>query len=406
MRQEGDHGSRAHPTAPEPPAGSPRNDEKKGFNDPSARAPIGGNPGTTLGQQRLIAFQFAADVWGAILPSAVTIRIQASFDPLTCSANSAVLGSAGTLFAVRDFTGAELAGTWYHVALGNKLAGIDLVDPGDDLRARFNSSIGTVPGCLPGTDWYYGLDSNHGANFDLVVVLLHEFARGLGFSQFASLTSGSLFLGLPDVYNTYLFDATQSLFWPALTNAQRVASAINSRKVSWEGVNTTAGVPVALAFGVPQLIVTAPAAVAGNYEVGAASFGPPLSSPGVTGAVVQALDPADAAGPSTTDGCSPLSNGAAVAGNIAIIDRGSCTFVVKVKNAQNAGVIAVIIADNAAGSPPAGLGGADPTITIPSGRITQADANLIKAQLGAGVTATLGVNLAQRAPGPTPPARR
>ena len=67
----------------------------EGFNDPTATAPIGGNTGTTIGQQRLIAFQFAADVWGALLPSNVEIRINATFDALTCSATSAVLGSAG-----------------------------------------------------------------------------------------------------------------------------------------------------------------------------------------------------------------------------------------------------------------------------------------------------------------------
>ncbi len=37
----------------------------------------------------------------------------------------------------------------------------------------------------------------------------------------------------------------------------------------------------------------------------------------------------------------------------------------KVKNAQVAGAIAVLVADNVAGGPPAGLGGVDPTITIP-----------------------------------------
>ena len=103
-------------------------------------------------------------------------------------------------------------------------------------------------------------------------------------------------------------------------------------------------------------------------QVGAAAFGAPLSSPGVTGTVVQALDPADGAGPTTTDACSPLTNAGAIAGNIAIVDRGTCGFIVKVKNAQNAGATGVIVADNAAGCPPAGLGGADPTITIPSAR--------------------------------------
>src|SRR5207248_10628461 len=49
----------------------------------------------------------------------------------------------------------------------------------------------------------------------------------------------------------------------------------------------------------------------------------------------------------------------------------------------------VLIADNAAGSPPPGLGGSDSTITIPAVRITQADGNTIKAQLASGVNVTL-----------------
>src|SRR5262249_25857317 len=51
-----------------------RNDDNplQGFNDPTPAAPVGGNPGTTIGQQRLIAFQFAADIWAHV--SAVTCR--------------------------------------------------------------------------------------------------------------------------------------------------------------------------------------------------------------------------------------------------------------------------------------------------------------------------------------------
>src|SRR3954464_1911244 len=80
-----------------------------GFNDPTPAAPVGGNPGTTVGQQRLNAFQFVADIWGARLDSAlvdrsdghvveVEIRVQGRFTPLACTANAAVLGSAGATF--------------------------------------------------------------------------------------------------------------------------------------------------------------------------------------------------------------------------------------------------------------------------------------------------------------------
>ena len=67
----------------------------EGFNDPTPAAPVGGNAGTTLGQQRLIAFQHAADIWGATLDSNQIIRIQAAFNPLAAG----VLGSAGAIQA-------------------------------------------------------------------------------------------------------------------------------------------------------------------------------------------------------------------------------------------------------------------------------------------------------------------
>lgn len=374
-----------------------------GFNDPTPAAPVGGNPGTTIGQQRLLAFQRAAEIWGATLDSKVEIRVLATFEPLSCTATAATLGSAGTRTIWANFPGAEFLNTWYHSALANKLAGADLNPPPDpfesDIRARFNSNLGN-PGCLTGTGWYYGFDRNHGNQIDLVTVLLHEFAHGLGFSQFASVTTGAQIPaeangpGLPDVYNRQLLDTTSGKTWDIMTDAERVASAINPRKVVWTGRKVTNAVPLVLSLGVPLLRVNSPAAIAGTYDVGTASFGPAVNAD-ITGQVVIAQDAADAAGPSTTDGCSAITN--SIAGKIALLDRGTCTFTVKVKNAQNAGAIAVLIADNAVGAPPAGLGGSDPTITIPSVRITQSDGNLIRAQVANGVNATLGLDITRRA---------
>jgi hypothetical protein len=112
--------------------------------------------------------------------------------------------------------------------------------------------------------------------------------------------------------------------------------------------------------------------------------------------VALATDAADAAGPSTTDGCSAINVN--LTGKIALLDRGTCGFVVKVKNAQDAGAIAVLVADNAAGSPPAGMSGVDATITIPSVRISLTNGNALKSALGSGtVNVTLGVNPSVRA---------
>src|SRR5687767_2689817 len=63
-----------------------------GFNDPTPVAPVGGNPGTTLGQQRLNAFTYAANIWGATLTSSTPIMIRAQFTALSCTATGAVLG--------------------------------------------------------------------------------------------------------------------------------------------------------------------------------------------------------------------------------------------------------------------------------------------------------------------------
>jgi hypothetical protein len=357
-----------------------------GFNDPTAVAPVGGNPGTTLGQQRLNAFQFAANIWGATLVSNSTITIKADWQALSCTSNSAVLGSAGAASIWSDFPGAPFSSTWFSAALANALRGSDLDGSSPEISAHFNVNLGNT-GCLDGIHFYLGLDNNHGSDADLVTVLIHEFSHGLGFQTFTNSSSGAQVMGLPSIYDRFLLDDTNGKTWTQMTDAERQASAINTGNLAWSGSAVTNQTHNVLAT--PRLRVNSPAAIAGNYVVGAASFGPPLSFPGVTAPVVQALDPADGAGPLTTDGCSPLTNAAAVSGKIALIDRGTCLFVTKVKNAQNAGAVGVVIADNVAGSPPPGLGGSDATITIPAVRITQADGNTIKAQLVSGVNATL-----------------
>src|SRR3974377_1753132 len=80
-----------------------------GFNDPTPVVPVGGNPGTTLGPQRLNAFQAAANPSGTTLTSTLTTRILATWEALSCTATSAVLGSAGATEVFRDFPGAVVA---------------------------------------------------------------------------------------------------------------------------------------------------------------------------------------------------------------------------------------------------------------------------------------------------------
>ena len=143
----------------------------------------------------------------------------------------------------------------------------------------------------------------------------------------------------------------------------------------------------------PVLTINAPDSIAGSYDAGGASFGAALTAEGITGNVVLADDgtgdeaPPD---PATTDACEPLVNADEISGNIALIDRGSCAFTEKVKSAQDAGAIAVIIANHVdGGDATLSMGGEDAEITIPALSIGYSDSVLIKEELATGVNATL-----------------
>jgi len=114
-----------------------------------------------------------------------------------------------------------------------------------------------------------------------------------------------------------------------------------------------------------------------------ASFGP--GGFDVSGDLVRISDGTAPA----SDGCQAAENGAALAGKIAIIDRGACYFTEKVKHAQNAGAIAVIIANNQGEDDPAPMGGSDPTITIPSIGISLNDGITIYELLDADETVSI-----------------
>jgi hypothetical protein len=308
------------------------------------------------------------------------------------------LGSAGAIFLYVNVTGG-IPGALYGEALTGKLEGVD-PDPGPELRARFNVNLGQ-PGCLTGAPFYLGLDNNHGPLIDLYTVLLHEFAHGLGFQTYTNGQTGARLAGFPAVWDFFMYDNTQNLTWAQMTtNAQRQASGLNTQRLAWNGSHVSAGVPGALAPGTPFLKVNSPASIAGNYLAGTASFGPPLGSGGFTGEVMPVTDTSPAG-----NACTPLNaaNALAVNGKIALVDRGVCGFVIKAANVQAAGAIGMIVADNVAGSPPPGLGGTDPSITIPAIRITLADGNTLKNALRtrsrtkSGLFVTMGLDLSVRA---------
>lgn len=364
-----------------------------GFNDPTVVAPVGGNPGTTLGQQRYNVYRHVADLWEQAIQSNVTITVSAGWEPLTCTATSAVLGSAGAWNIWHNFAGGK-PGTWYPQALANKLAGLNLIEgtPDDgsgfgnvDIKTQFNINLGAA-NCLAGSSFYLGLDGNTGGKINFAATLLHELGHGLGFSVLSVQTSTGLRInaagtaytedGLPSVWEEFMYDSVIGKTWLAMNSLERKASAISTGKLSWNGANAVAGAAATLG-GTPSLKVTTPApGYSGFYDYGTASFGP-LMSPGTPLGTLARV---------STDGCTAFgaTDAAAINGKVAIIDRGACTFAIKVKNAQNVGAVAVLIADNVVAGL-SGLGGSDATITIPAARITKASGDTLKLAIAASV---------------------
>ncbi|HVY45207.1 MAG TPA: M36 family metallopeptidase, partial [Minicystis sp.] len=93
----------------------------------------------------------------------------------------------------------------------------------------------------------------------------------------------------------------------------------------------------------------------------------------------------------TTDACEPVTND--LTGKVALLDRGTCDFKQKAVNAEAAGAIGVLIADNVGGEPPPPLGNGTPMgvqVHVPVLAITRASGNALKTALGGGaVSATL-----------------
>jgi PA domain-containing protein len=352
-----------------------------GFNDPTARAPIGGNPGTTLGQQRMNVFLAAAEGWRKYIDTNVDIIASASFSNIAgCTATSGVLGQAAPVTWKENFANAPKPNVFYAIALANKLAGTDLAPGQADIFVQFNAGVDNAS-CLGSTNWYYGFDGNEGTDVDLYTVVSHELGHGLGLSGAAA--APNFLNNHPTAFDTHILDRSVGLRWDQMTVEQRRASMTNTGNLVWDGDLTRAAVNRFLS-PLTVLTVTEPAPVAHNYDIGFADFGGPPAN--ITGRIVLATDAANTDGPTGTDGCSAFTNAAAMNGNVALVDRGSCTFVVKARNAQAAGATGIIIGDqmasysaaNPATCLPPGMTGDGPDVTIPIISVGINDATLLK----------------------------
>ncbi len=353
----------------------------KGLNDPTPVMPVDGNPGTTLGAQRLALFQHAAQIWGSKIESMVPIRVHVSFpeEGFGCAVTPGdfvYLGFAGPMSVWYNFLNAPRPNVLYPVALRNALAGDTMQPETPEIQAQFNPKMDVTPGCLTNYNgFWYGLNpavAPPDDRFPLLPLVLHELTHGLASYTATNLTSGEQFLDTPTVYDLFLFDLQQARFWDQMSNAQRAASATNDPNLVWAGGHVQRALP---AYVRPPLRLRSGAApLAGVVQP--ATYGALVPRGGLSGQVVAAIP---------AEGCAPLSNAAQVAGRIVLIDRGSCQFHVKSRHAEQAGAIAVMIGnvEPEGGTAVPILSGNDYTLARPSVALAHALAQQVKAQIQA-----------------------
>lgn len=137
--------------------------------------------------------------------------------------------------------------------------------------------------------------------------------------------------------------------------------------------------------GVGGVSVSSPSSIIGEYESVIAGFGDTDIVNPVTAELILVDD-----GSGNSEGCNALINGADLSGKVALVDRGNCQFGTKALNAQNAGAIGVLVVNNVAGGPAGMSAGTDGgMVTIPAFMISQADGNIIRAEITNGVNVTL-----------------
>lgn len=135
------------------------------------------------------------------------------------------------------------------------------------------------------------------------------------------------------------------------------------------------------------ITVAAPAEVAGEYAAVEGVFTYPIASAGRISAQVVATLPLNAC----QDGDNgKVSNASEVKGRIALIDRGTCFFSSKVRAAQQAGAVAVVMVNNVDGFPiPMGGSGDTSDIKIPGVMISKTDGAILRRRLADGLRITL-----------------
>lgn len=149
-------------------------------------------------------------------------------------------------------------------------------------------------------------------------------------------------------------------------------SGINNASMATPPDGTSPRMQMFLWSGKPDSLIDVGGARYGAYS---SAFGAATSLAGVSGALAVYDDGAGEG----SDACEPTKQ--SLAGKIVLLDRGTCPFTDKVLHAQEAGAVAVIIANNVEKRPSA-AGGTEQKVQIPSVMVSKADGAALEALAG------------------------
>ncbi|WP_449466676.1 PA domain-containing protein [Stenotrophomonas humi] len=333
----------------------------EGLNSPKPAKPEGGNVGVTVGQQRLIAYQYAMDIWGALLSSDTEIRVGAAFFTGECKSDGPIaLGMAAPTSRVssQEFSPWGEAGYSYPVAFANALAKRDFTPQKTHIITSFNAVIDD-PSCtiIPG-GWYYGLNGNvgnsrGGSNF--LNVIMHEIGHGLGLMGISQKFFGAVpWRPYKTPWDGLAWSNTYGISYNDFSeyDERLEVALVASGETVWTGRRTNATAAL-LADHRELLVLRAP--VAAKHEFEKMRFGGSDFAAFGSNQIVLLNDAAAPDADGSHSGCGGESNQAAVAngkelsGKIALIDGGGCELGLKALNAQKSGAVAVIIANDESG---------------------------------------------------------
>jgi len=202
---------------PRTDATDPTNDCDDSFwTDSTPATPVGGNNGTTLGQQRKNALTYATQQLVQQLQIPTTLNVHACGAHLAGDSNSAILAHAGPTSYFFDepkfpINALPKKYTWYPAAAAARQNGTSLCgvvggpcdeESNAELEITFNEDIGqsTVIG---GENFYLGFDADPSqSSLDFITIAMHEMTHGLGFFGLANTDSAQGPIGAKAGINT------------------------------------------------------------------------------------------------------------------------------------------------------------------------------------------------------------